>query len=180
MCTGRIDPAHVFRAFSNGVDGVFVGGCRLNECNYSTHGNYHAMNLVFLCQKIMEHIGMYPDRLKIEFMSSGEGHLFAQLVNDFVRKVKELGPLGEGEGITKDELNPKLQAISKLVPYIKLVLNEKLRVNFEQVEEYEKFYSSEEFADLFQELIANKIPMFLNAGVGDNSELLRSGSRRED
>ena len=51
MCSGRVDLAFVLRAFSKGVDGVFIGGCHLNECNYITHGNYHALNMVLLCQK---------------------------------------------------------------------------------------------------------------------------------
>jgi F420-non-reducing hydrogenase iron-sulfur subunit len=160
MCTGRVDLALVLRALSNGTDGVFIGGCRLNECNYITHGNYHALNMVFLCRKIMEHIGLNPERLRIEFMSSGEGNLFVEVVNDFVKKVKDLGPFGKGEGIDEKELQVKLKAITKLIPYIKLVENEKLRVRFDTIEEYEKFYSSEEFYRLFRELIADKLAMF--------------------
>ena len=48
MCSGRVDMAFVLRAFSKGADGVFIGGCHLNECNYITHGNYHALNMVHL------------------------------------------------------------------------------------------------------------------------------------
>jgi F420-non-reducing hydrogenase iron-sulfur subunit len=157
MCTGRIDLAFILRALSNGMDGVFIGGCRLGECNYITHGNYHALNKALLCRKIMEHIGLNPERLKIEFMSSGEGNLFVEVVNDFVKKVKDLGPFGKGEGIDENGLNIKLKAITKLIPYIRLVENERLRVHFDTVEEYEKFYSSEEFNKLFQELIADKL-----------------------
>ena len=51
MCSGRVDLEFVLRAFSNGMDGVFIGGCRLNECNYITHGNYHALTMVLLCRK---------------------------------------------------------------------------------------------------------------------------------
>jgi coenzyme F420-reducing hydrogenase delta subunit len=78
------------------MDGVLIGACRLNECNYITHGNYDALNMVLLCRKIMEHLGLNPERLSIEFMSSGEGMLFAEVVDDFVNKVKKLGPLGRG------------------------------------------------------------------------------------
>ncbi len=161
MCTGRIDMAHVLKAFSNGVDGVLIGGCRLNECNYITQGNYHALNMVFLFKKIMDHIGLNPERLRIEFMSSGEGNLFAEVVDEFVAQVRGLGPLGKGEGMDEAELNLKLQAFTKLIPYIRLVENEKIKVSFNEIEEYEKFYSSEEFDKLFRELIANKFPMFL-------------------
>ncbi|MBK5102493.1 MAG: hydrogenase iron-sulfur subunit, partial [Desulfobacteraceae bacterium] len=43
MCTGRIDLSFVLRAFSNGADGVFIGGCWLGECHYVTEGNYDAL-----------------------------------------------------------------------------------------------------------------------------------------
>ena len=157
MCTGRVDLEFVLRAFSNGADGVFIGGCRLNECNYTTHGNYHALHMVLLCRKIMEHIGLNPERLRIEFMSSGEGILFAEVVNDFVKKIKELGPLGIGEGIDKEGLKIKLKAVRNLVPYIKLVERERLRVHFDTEEEYNEYFSSDEVNKLFRELIVDKL-----------------------
>jgi coenzyme F420-reducing hydrogenase delta subunit len=100
MCAGRVDLAFVLRAFSNGTDGVFIGGCRLNECNYSTHGNYHALGMVLLCRKIMEHVGLNPERLRIDFMSAGEGILFAQVMSEFGAAVRRLGPLGRSEAQT--------------------------------------------------------------------------------
>ena len=72
MCSGRVDMAFVLRALSKGVDGVFIGACRLNECNYVTQGNYHTLNTVLLLKKVMEHIGLNPERLKIEFMSAAD------------------------------------------------------------------------------------------------------------
>jgi F420-non-reducing hydrogenase iron-sulfur subunit len=147
----------VLRAFSNGMDGVFIGACRLNECNYITHGNRDALNMVLLCRKIMEHLGLNPERLRIEFMSSGEGSLFAELVNDFVKTVKELGPLGEAEGIDESELKSGLEAARGLVPYIRLVERERLRVRFDTEEEYNEYYRSEEADRLFRELIAEKL-----------------------
>lgn len=157
MCTGRVDMAHVIKAFSNGVDGVFIGGCRLNECNYITHGNYHALNKVLLCKKIMGHLGLNPERLKIEFMSSGEGNLFAEAVDDFVEKVRDAGPLGKGEGLEDNALDLKLKSLTKLIPYIRLVESERLRVKFNTIEEYEEFYAGEELGRLFRELVADKL-----------------------
>jgi F420-non-reducing hydrogenase iron-sulfur subunit len=159
MCTGRVDMEFVLRAFSNGTDGVFIGGCHLNECNYITHGNYDALHMVLLCKKIMEHIGLNPERLRIEFMSSGEGIRFAEVVNDFIKKIKELGPLGIGEGIDKKGLKLKLKAVRNLVPYIKLVERERLRVHFETEEEYKEFFASDEVNRLFRELIIDKLTM---------------------
>ena len=157
MCSGRVDLEFILRAFSNGQDGVFIGGCRLDECNYITHGNYDALANVYLCRKIMEHIGVNPERLRLEFMSGADGNLLAEVTNDFTNKVKELGPLGKGEGIDENELKFKLEAGSKLVPYIKLVERERLRVPVKSEEEYNKFFTSDEVNRLFNELIGDKL-----------------------
>ena len=154
MCSGRVDLAFVLRALLNGIDGVFIGGCRLNECNYSTHGNYDALNMVLLCRKIMEHIGLNPERLRIEFMSSAEGILFAEVMSEFGNKVKELGPLGKGEGIDRNELMSKLAEISKLVPYIKVMKNEKLASRLENPEEYDNLFTKDEIDTLLSEVIS--------------------------
>lgn len=151
MCSGRVDLKHVLRAFANGIDGVFVGGCRFNECNYDTHGNYHALNMVLLGKRLLEHIGINPERLRLEVMSGSEGNLFAEVVNDFVKKVKEMGPLGKGEGIDKSELKSRLAEITKLVPYIKLVKQEKLASRLENPEEYESHFTLDEVDRLIRE-----------------------------
>jgi len=157
MCSGRVDLAFVLRAFSNGMDGVLIGGCRLNECNYVTHGNFDALGNVHLCKKLLEHIGVNPDRLRIEFMSAGEGILFAEVMSEFVNKVKQLGPLGKSEGIDENGLKLKLEAVTKLIPYIKLVDREKLRVPSKSEEAYNKFFASDEVNRLFNELIVDKL-----------------------
>ena len=112
------------------------------------------LTMVLLCRKIMEHIGLNPERLRIEFMSAAEGNLFAEVMNDFGKKVKELGPLGKGEGIDENELKSKLEAVTKLVPYIKLVKNEKLASRLENPEEYDKLFTKDEIDRLFSEVIS--------------------------
>ena len=157
MCSGRVDLAFVLRAFSNGMDGVFIGGCRLKECNYVTHGNYNALNMVLLCRKIMEHIGLNPERLRIEFMSGGEGILFVDVINDFSKKVEALGPLGKGEGINENELKTKIQEVAKLIPYIKMVKREKLGSRLENKEAYDALFTRDEVDRLFREVISYHI-----------------------
>jgi F420-non-reducing hydrogenase iron-sulfur subunit len=128
MCSGRIDLSFILRAFANGMDGVFIGGCRLNECNYVTHGNYHALNVVLLCKKIMEHIGLKPDRLRIGFMSS--------------------------DGMDEDEIKSKIREVTKLIPYIKIVKREKLESRLENEEAYDGLFTSDEVGRLFREVIS--------------------------
>jgi F420-non-reducing hydrogenase iron-sulfur subunit len=157
MCTGRVDLSYILRAFSKGADGVFIVGCHLNECNYITHGNFHALSTALLSKKIFEHIGLNPERLMIKFMSGGEGILFTEVMNEFDKKVKELGPLGKSEGMDESTLKAKLDAVTQLIPYMRLVERERLRLPFKTKEEYETFFNSDEFKKLFNELIVEKL-----------------------
>ena len=154
MCTGRVDLGFVLRAFSNGTDGVFIGGCHLNECNYVTHGNYHALNMVLLARRIMEHIGLNPERLRIEFMSGAEANLFVEAVNGFVKQVKKLGPLGESEGMDRHRVKLKIAEITKLVPYIKMVNQDKLASRLKTPEEYDGLFSRDDIEQLFREVLS--------------------------
>jgi F420-non-reducing hydrogenase iron-sulfur subunit len=160
MCSGRVDPAHIFRAFSTGQDAVFIGGCHLNDCHYVTHGNYDALSMVYLGKKLLEHIGLNPERLRLEWVSAGEGIRFANIMNEFVPRIEKLGPLGRSEGVEEHELKFKLEAVTKLIPYIKLVQSERLRVPVRTEEAYTEFFTGEEFNRLFKELIADKLALY--------------------
>ena len=153
MCTGRVNLGFVFEALSEGMDGVFIIGCRLGECNYLTQGNYDALNMSRLCKKIMEHIGLDPERLRIQFMSSGEGNVFAEAMNDFTKKIHELGPLGKAEGLDEQELKSRLATVTRLVPYIKTTEKAKLALHLNEAE-YDTLYHTEEIAKLLDEVIA--------------------------
>ena len=157
MCTGRVDLGFILRAFSNGTDGVFIGGCWPGECHYLTEGNYHAISTVHLSKKLLEQVGVNPERLRLEWISAAEGSRYAELMTDFTKTVKELGPLGKGEGIDVNGLGFKLEAVKNLIPYIKLVERERLRVRFDTEEEYREFFTSDEVTRLFRELIVDKL-----------------------
>jgi F420-non-reducing hydrogenase iron-sulfur subunit len=157
MCSGRVDLSFVLRAFLNGMDGVFIGGCHLNECHYITDGNYHALSMVQICKKILAYLKINPGRLRLESMSAGEGIRFAEVVNDFSRELREIGPLGKGEGIDANALKFRIEAAAKLVPYIKLVERERLRISVKSEEEYNRFFASDEVTRLFNELILDKL-----------------------
>jgi len=109
MCSARVDLAHILLAFSTGQDAIFVGGCHLDDCHYITNGNYDALSSVLLCKKLLEHIGVNPERLRLEWVSAGEGIRFANIMNDFGKKVNELGPLGKNEGVDPNKLKNQTQ-----------------------------------------------------------------------
>jgi coenzyme F420-reducing hydrogenase delta subunit len=157
MCSGRVDMAFVLRAFANGADGVFIGGCWLGECHYVTEGNYDALSMMHLSRKVLEQIGVNPERLRLEWIAGSEGMRYAEIMNDFGKKLKELGPIGVGEGINKTGLRLKFEAVKKILPYLKLVERERLRVRFKTEEEYNEFFSSDEVNRLIRELVADKL-----------------------
>ena len=170
MCSGLSQTAWM---------GCLLAACHLNECNYTTHGNYHALTMVHLARKLLEHIGLNPERLRIEFMSGSESNLFVEGVNGFVKKVKELGPLGRGEGLDEKELKLKLEAVTRLIPYIRLVERERLRIPIKSEEEYHKFFASDELNRLFNETIADKlaisqITLLLREGPLSTAEIAKS------
>jgi len=169
MCSGRIDMAFVLRAFSKGADGVFIGACHLSECNYITHGNYHTLNMTLLLRKVLEQIGINPERLRMAFMSGSEANLFVENVNSFVKKVKELGPLGKSEGIDEKALEFKLETVTKLVPYMRLVERERLRAPVMSEEEYHKYFAGDELKKLFDETIVDKL------AISQITSLLKKG-----
>jgi NADH-quinone oxidoreductase subunit E len=159
MCTGRVDPAFIFQAFSNGADGVYVGGCHPGECHYVTEGNYHALGMSLLCKRIMKYIGINPDRLRLEWVGASEGIQFAEAMNEVSGKIKEMGSLGAGEGIDEKALKVRLDTVVNLLPYIKLVERERLRVPFNTVEEYNQFFASDDVDLVFREMIVDKLEM---------------------
>ena len=92
MCSGRVHPGHILEAFRNGADGVLVAGCHPpNDCHYIS-GNLKAKRRVALLKKLMEQMGMEPERLRLEWISAAEGEKFALTIRDFTKRLKELGP----------------------------------------------------------------------------------------
>jgi len=157
MCTGRIDLSFLLRAFQNGADGVIIGGCWPGECHYVTEGNYDALGNLYLARKLLAHVGLNPDRLRLEWIAASEGSRFAEVMSDFAETVGTLGPLGEPEGLAADDRKRKLDALARLVPYLRLVEREKLRVPTRTEAGVRAFFESAETDRLFHALIADKL-----------------------
>ena len=153
MCTGRVDLAFVLRAFQKGADGVLIGGCWLGECHYVTDGNYSALNMAHLARRLLERAGLEPERLRIEWISAAEGARFAEIMNDFAAQIRKLGPVRNGD----DRLEPRLEALIKLVPYIKLAKQEKLALRLPREEDYGALYARDEIDALLREVVSYHI-----------------------
>ena len=92
MCTGRVDPTFVLEALKKGADGVLISGCHYGECHYKS-GNYKANRRIKLLKKYLEEMGINPKRVRFEFVSASEGNKFAEVITDFVKEIKEIGPV---------------------------------------------------------------------------------------
>lgn len=157
MCTGSVDLGFVLRAYQKGADGVIIGGCWPGECHYVTEGNYDALGNMYLCKRLLEHIGESPDRLRLEWIAASEGTRFAEVMSDFATRLRAMGPIGAANGMDATSFKRKLDAAAQLVPYMKLVEREKLRVPAKTVKAYDEFYQSDEMSRLFETLFAQKL-----------------------
>ncbi|NYT11739.1 MAG: hydrogenase iron-sulfur subunit [Methanomassiliicoccales archaeon] len=120
MCTGRVDPAMIMKAFEYGADGVALVGCRMDECHF-LEGNKKAKERVEAIKKILDYIGLDGGRLEAEWLAAAETKKFAKLTNDLVSKIKELGPnpiprigeMGEEEAVfDKDAIDDIISSTS--------------------------------------------------------------------
>lgn len=92
MCSSRIDPELILKAFERGAWGILVAGCHPGDCHYHT-GNYKTRRRISLLKKVLKDFGVAPDRLRLEWISAAEGRKFVEVMNEFIEKVHELGPL---------------------------------------------------------------------------------------
>ncbi len=91
MCSGRIEPTFVLKSFKEGADGVLICGCHPGDCHYH-EGNYKCLRRYHLLQKFIKQMGISQERLHLEWISASEGVEFAELVNEFTEKIRNLEP----------------------------------------------------------------------------------------
>ena len=92
MCSGRVDPVFILKAFQLGADGVVVMGCHPGDCHYQ-EGNYKTARRMPFLQRILREFGIDPRRLRLEWVSASEGDRFAAVVNQMTEEIRTLGPL---------------------------------------------------------------------------------------
>lgn len=90
-CTGRVDILHLLNAVEDGADGVYVAGCLEGECHYRT-GNLRTKKRVMYVKKILEDLGIEPERVEMFNLSSAQGQRFAEIATEMVEAVRQMGP----------------------------------------------------------------------------------------
>jgi len=91
MCSGRVAPKFVERAFARGVAAVMVTGCHLGDCHY-INANYQTQKRVERLWKKMEQNGLNKERLQLLWASAAEGEKFASKVREMKTIVDVVTP----------------------------------------------------------------------------------------
>ena len=93
MCSGRVEPAFVLKAFAQGADGVIIAGCHIPaDCHY-TNGNFKTLARYETFLPLLDELGIERERLQLHWISASEGEKYARVMNEFSRTIRELGPL---------------------------------------------------------------------------------------
>ena len=110
MCSGRVDPSFVIKAFELGADGVLIGGCHPGDCHY-TEGNYKALRRVHLLKKMLQSFGIDEKRLRLEWISASEGDVYQRVAIEFTEQIRALGPLNWKQKLERREkVNQEMMA----------------------------------------------------------------------
>jgi F420-non-reducing hydrogenase iron-sulfur subunit len=91
MCSGRVSPELVMRAFREGADGVLVLGCHIGDCHYR-EGNHRTAKRMPVLRNLLSYLGIRPERLRLDWVSAAESTRFAQVVTEFTEEIRALGP----------------------------------------------------------------------------------------
>jgi F420-non-reducing hydrogenase iron-sulfur subunit len=75
-----------------------VLGCKPGDCHYRT-GNHQALKRMRLLQQVMAATPIHPQRLRLDWVSAGEGDRYARLAQEMVSQVKALGPVDAKGGM---------------------------------------------------------------------------------
>jgi len=99
MCSGGLNRSLILKAFEAGADGVLICGCNPGDCHYR-EGNYKALRRVTLLKKMLEQLGIEPERVQLHWVCGSCGDEFVDVVNKITAEIKELGPLrARGQGV---------------------------------------------------------------------------------
>ncbi len=106
-CTGRIEFLLLLKAFANGADGIIVSGCHPNDCHY-TSGNFHARRRWMVFRNLLDFLGIDVNRVTFSWVSAAEGAKWAEIVNETVEKVRQLGAFKMYQNLTKQTIEEEV------------------------------------------------------------------------
>ena len=92
MCSGRVDPTFILKAYALGADGVMIAGCHPGDCHYQIQ-NYKTVRRSSMMNYFLEQVGIEADRFRLIWASAAEGQFLGESIDRLVEDVRKLGPL---------------------------------------------------------------------------------------
>ena len=77
-----------------------------------------------LVRKVLEEVGIRKERYDLQWASAAEAPRFVELITNFTERMRELGPLGQAEGLSPEEVRERLQK------GLEVVSSQKVRISF--------------------------------------------------
>lgn len=96
MCSGRVEPSFIMKAFSNGIDGVIISMCHPGDCHY-IDGNYKTIRRFHILLKMLEAFGIDKKRVRMDGISASEANKARDVISEMVDTLKKLGPISVKE-----------------------------------------------------------------------------------
>jgi len=81
MCSARVSPQWIERAFIKGAGAVLVSGCHPSDCHYN-NANQNTAKRVERYWRRMEKLGINKERLRLAWVSAAEGAQFARVIHE--------------------------------------------------------------------------------------------------
>ena len=95
MCSGRIEPQFVLKAFEMNADAVLIMGCHPGDCHYK-EGNLRAARRHRMLLRLLAQIGVEKERCRFDYVSAGEGDKFVKVITEMTAEIKRMGPIKKG------------------------------------------------------------------------------------
>lgn len=166
MCSGRVDPSFVLKAFERGALGVLVAGCEFPTCHY-INGNHYALRNMQMTKRLLEKAGIDPERLRLEWISASQGDRFARTIKEFTKVMDEKGPIAE-EKRESIELKAAIECASD---YRLRILGAKSKEFEESGNRYSERFTHHEIDRLIDEAVKDEF-------ISKKMQILMRGSPR--
>ncbi len=116
MCSSRVEPTFILKAFNTGIDGVLIIGCHLGDCHYITGFEQCKIRMEHLSY-LLKMIGIDSKRFGLYSISASEGKQFSVLISEFTETIKRLGSskIPKRLGHLEYEINHSVENLYSLV-----------------------------------------------------------------
>ena len=86
-CSGKTEMGLILKTLEKGYAGVLIVGCPKDNCQF-IRGSHRASKRVNSAKEMLSVIGLNPERVRMEFLSSVDSHKFENAVKEMWESLK--------------------------------------------------------------------------------------------